>query len=62
MTLIEAKRQLNIGYIFAFVGFLIGVFASEDLDGNIIFSGLIIAYALWGTYWGFVAFPINRTV
>lgn len=62
MIKVEAQRQLKMGYVFAIIGFIIGVISYETLRENIFLSGLIIAYAFWGTYWGFriVTKPIHK--
>ncbi len=49
----EALRQLKIGYVLAAIGFFVGAISHETITGNFFFSGLILAYAFWGIYWGF---------
>jgi len=53
MSKAEAQRQLNIGYVIAVIGFVIGALSFQTLKQNFFFSGLILAYAFWGIYWGF---------
>jgi hypothetical protein len=50
MNKAEAQRQLKIGYCFAAIGFIIGIISYETIRLNLFLSGLIIAYAFWGTY------------
>jgi len=62
MNKAEAQRQLKSGYVFAIIGFIVGVFSYETIRENFFLSGLIISYAFWGTYWGFriVNQPIQK--
>jgi len=62
MTKKDAFHQLNIGYIIASLGFILGLMATKEMKLNFMLSGLLMAYAFWGTYWGFriVQSPINK--
>jgi hypothetical protein len=49
MTKIEAKRQLNIGYMILIIGVIIGF----GFDNNSGISPLLFGYIVWSTYWGY---------
>lgn len=49
----EAQKQLRTGYLFAVAGFIAGILPPGLDTDFIFFSGLLLAYAFWGTYWGF---------
>lgn len=54
MTKQQAKTQMIIGFVFAIIGFIIGLKLPEDAMrvGSEIGKAFLCAYILWSLYWG----------
>ena len=53
MTKVDAKKQLNYGYILFIAGVLFGILIHKSFGESLITSVFIWGYFFWATYWGY---------
>ena len=53
MTKLEARKQLNLGYIIFIIGFIFGILIHKKIEQNVFYSSLMFGYFSWATYWGY---------